>query len=128
MGVCTTTARPVATAKPTIAATQARLSLDHEERLAKSAADGLATAESPGGGSSGAGQWSIAPRLRKRQILSGCICVPSGERHRGAADEAVRDQGEHSLDLWLAYWRPRPGARVTVRRRPRCAELSAPEE
>ncbi|HUA44162.1 MAG TPA: AAA family ATPase [Solirubrobacteraceae bacterium] len=25
------------------------------------------------------------------------------ERHRAAADEAVRDQGEHSLDLWLAW-------------------------
>ena len=94
------------------------VTLHHQERLARSAADGVATTESPGCASSGVRQWSIAPRSRKREILSGCICIPSGERHRGAADEAVRDQGEHSLDLWLAYWRPRPGARVTVRRRP----------
>ena len=53
---------------------------------------------------------SLLKLWRPDEVLACC--------HRGAADEAVRDQGEHSLDLWLAYWRPRPGARVTVRRRP----------
>jgi hypothetical protein len=74
MGACTTIARPVATAKPTIAATQARPTVDHQERVARSAADGVATTESPGCASSGVGQLSAAPGLRERELLSGCIC------------------------------------------------------
>ena len=70
-------ARPVATAKPTKAAMQARPTLDHQDRLARYAADGLATTESPGCVSSGVRQWSVAPRLREREIPSGCICILS---------------------------------------------------